>query len=355
MKNYHFLRFFAVLVTALILFSFSTSQVFSQESDSDQDGIVDRLELWVAQSFMPIFEYDENERDPIAGTYGIYEYQDVVYLYQVTPVWCNYVPGDDYYYLQDYQPGAPLERVLLTVVATYEYDFVPVDLAGPDTFLSNSTDLDFDHYGDTERAQLCINWTTNPDNSITTSLQYVLLTRHHFGPIFYWYSNFEYPVDGLRIRLQVSEGKHAAYATHDECEDAVSFMNGVLGIMSGEIHTGITDLMQSLYWDEDCSFGNVIYPTVTQQQNVGEFAGRTVYIEELGDPRISALFPGEAIWSIDGADARSQYFCGGYDVPSYNQTHNVSPGFDDHWCAGGLTSKWYSPQCPFAASYCTSF
>jgi hypothetical protein len=284
-------------------------------TDSDCDGATNSQELWIAQNFMPVYEFDEEEHDILQGTDGISEFNDVIFLYQVSRVTCWVTEFDDEYTLIVTDPSSNFEDYLLTVVATYEYDYVPYD-----PVWDSEEDL-FAHYGDTERVQLCIE--VEADGS-STSVLAIQINRHEEADV-YVPDDLEWDSGG-RVHLYVSEGKHGTYISHDECENAVS---------------GI----QWVGWDEDCSDGRVIYPTVNQGLNIGEFANQQVWASDLGDSRVSNLFPGEAIWSLNADDKEhiESRFCGGYDVPQAPGEHTViSPDiYTAPWCAGSLTSKWY--------------
>lgn len=285
--------------------------------DTDGDGIFDSQELWLAQVFMPVFEYDEDEHNIITDADGIREFRDVVYLYQVSPVECyaEALSGVGVRFHLN-PPSRTSSDYLLTIVASYEYDYVPYDPVwwGED-------DL-FAHYGDTERVRVCI----DRNEASWDAVKYIQVNRHHITE---WYLPYELERDGTHPYLYVSEGKHATFATGDECEDEVS---------------GI----QWVGWDEDCEGGEVIRPSVLASLNVGEYTGYRVTTRDLGNSSLSSLYPGEIVWSPDAwdEDDRDHYFCGGYDVDDFDGSHTVvSPNiYDSPWCGGTLDSKWWPDQ-----------
>lgn len=292
----------AITIISILGMLILTKSVFAQTDDIDNDGygFTDAWELELATAFMPIFEFDEDEHNPITGADGIQWGRDVLFYYQVSPVDC-FVNGDQGVVL----PRSDMPTGLMTIVGLYSYDYVPYD-----TVFTSEDDV-FAHYGDTERVRLCLE--AGPSGVYVT---FMTITRHSHQ---HFYRADEITYVGTHPYLYVSEGKHATYVSKSECEDAVSGF-------------------EWLAWDEDCGEGAVIRPEVRADMNVGEYIpGMRVMFTN------AALFPNEAIWTNNTSEAhRDNHFCGGYNVPDYNSDHSViSPGYDSPWCAGGLPSKWW--------------
>jgi hypothetical protein len=301
----------------------SSQNTGAQNGDTDEDGIPDSTELFIAQSFMPVFEFDEEEHNIVTGAKPIREFQDFAFLYQVSQVKCgvNAGSGAIRFYLEEMDsPNEVPEWIenstsyLLTVVAAYGYDYVPYDP------VSGSEEDLLAHYGDTERVRICI---VLENESYVT--RYIMMNRHgeswnYLAHEIDWYEN-SHPY------LYISEGKHATFASGDECEDSI-------------------EGAEWLGWDEDCSDGILIAPTVTAGLNVGEWSSQGVlYTSEMNQSQLGDTFPWEAVWSYNAAgDHRDNYFCGGYLVEDYSEKHDiVTPFYEWEWCGGGLDGKWVKP------------
>jgi hypothetical protein len=322
--------------------SANTESVCSQ--DKDCDGISDDFELWLAQGFMPVFEYDEQEHNPITQTSGILEGLDVIYLYQVSEVKCGVNAGGTggvnlvQFILEPKDttkslPSWITEKTsyLLTVVSTYQYDYLPYD-PGP-----GEEDL-FNHYGDTERVRICV--VHDGDNYVA---RFLIINRHNEKDM---YQLSKVPTwEGSHPYLFVSEGKHATFVSESECRGSVSASQIIDNPFEG-------DNWKWLGFHEDCGGGKVIRSTVLASYNVGEpysfmpESGRVVLHDMAiagGWPYDMDPFGIEVVWSAwaDDSNNRDHYFCGGYNIDYYLGTHNVTTGYDSPWCAGQLANKWW--------------
>lgn len=316
--------------------------------DCDEDGISNSRELWIAETFMPVFEFDEGEHNILRGTSGIQQQDDVVFLYQVSEVKCGVhaISGiGTRFILEPLDTDMSLPSwiedstsYLLTVVAAYEYDYLPYD-PGP-----GEEDV-FNHYGDTERVRICI--VHEDDQFIVRS---VYINRHHELAL-YVRSDLEW--DGSHVYLYVSEGKHATFASESECRGSVSASDTLDYITDPGNFVGLSvyhleswkGFFESLSWvgfREDCGGGRVIRPVVYEDYNVGEY----IWLAEttMGD-MAPELPDNEMVWSYyaEANWAREHYFCGGYDVGDYDSTHQVVIGYRSPLCAGSLVTKWWPP------------
>ncbi|MBC8505409.1 MAG: hypothetical protein ISR58_08965 [Anaerolineales bacterium] len=314
----------------------------SQQSaaDIDGDGISDDTELWIAESFMPVYEFDYEEHNILkVGSISIRENRDVMFLWQVSPVKCGVkaTSGAIRFYLETLDSNASLpswiensESMLLTVVATYPYDYVPFDL---------TTEQDiFTHYGDTERVRLCI---TKEESNY--SLLFAQINRHHETA--YYVSSDLTIIDNSHPYLFVSEGKHATFASDAECEGSVSALH-IFHVENPFDKEEWKEGFSGAGWDEDCDGGPVIRPSVVASLNVGEYEPNTgVYTNHLGNSQLSSLFPGEVVWNPD-TRGRGSVFCGGYDIEldDYSEKYEVITGYNSPWCSGTLDSKWWPPR-----------
>jgi len=382
----------------------------NSNTDSDCDGLDNEEELWVAQNFAPIylFDRDENEHKKLETpdgdkrmegfVSGVEEFENVAFLYQVSPVNCI-EDGKLYGDTNDkYNPSG----VLLTIVMLNDYDYVPLkqkdDLVD---FVTGPGEHDtFAHYGDTERTQICLSRKANgslgtsdkgaefyPHSSNRAGEKWVFrpvavsIKRHGHD---FNYSPNEIPFWGRTSGylshpyFWVSEGKHGLYVSHDECESYPDAFDVTL--LEG-------GFFAYLGWDEDCSGSDFdeIHPTITSEFNVGEY--RTELIINTSErPNLANAFPkGEWVWALDDHeryDRNKDYFCGGNDVENPRDKHSivnfgsgdllsgllsaVSPFadpldmvdifpeinlkegiYEQAICAGGLHGKWYVP-----AIYC---
>ncbi len=321
---------FAVLTLLLILQAMGSTPALAKtedqiesdllvtEPDTDGDGLENAEELWVANTFAPVYEYDEQEHNIITGHSPIAEGTDVAYYYQVTQAFCD-VPNNKI-------DQSSKEHTVLTIVATYPYDYLPYDP------VVGGEDDRWAHNGDTEMIRVCFqrldkqpaNWSKfhgavyqrkNGGKNIWYLPTVVFLKRHTGAPVMHsardgmqWES-----ISSTHFRLYISEGKHATYRFVDECE------NNVGGF-------------QWLGWDEDCAGGVVIRPTHLQsaKYNVGE-ANKPAFT------KINVFNSSRAEY----AWGPKQRFCGGLNTFSPDRKHDVvAHVYDENNCAAGLGSKW---------------
>ena len=303
--------------------------------DSDNDGICNDLENWFANEFMPIFIFDEDEHNILIDQPKEFFNLDagVNFLYQVSPVNCYYLTNSNtgehspFYEVDPWPYGSGYtvpRRILLTVNIIYPYDYVPID---PPGFDERDT---FAHHGDLETIRTCLE---DEDRDGIYMEEFIHIRRHGHDAVYVDMAN-DFEWEYRSPLLYVSEGKHATYASIDECEDAIS---------GG----------QWLAWDEDCGEGIKIYPPVDPRLNVGEFyPGKEMTLSDIGlqghfkftADYIGSNFIDEHIWTTNynNKSNREMYFCGGIDVIDYTGTHNVAPGYDSDNCPGSLHDKWWS-------------
>lgn len=332
--------------------------------DDDADGISNALEHHIAETFVPAYEFDEEE-------HTIYEWfegagyprinEDIFFLYQVSPVQCGLKVGSfsganliqfilEPEWEKFFRGSAEIpshildtETYLLTVVAVFRYDYLPFD-AGP-----GENDL-FAHYGDTERVRICIS-----RDGDQLRFTWMWINRHHETAMYLpswideWYLTHPH--------LYVSEGKHATFTSERECRDSVRISQiwenyepnlflGVYGLATGFDKNSF----QALGWREDCGGGDdplFILPSMDPTRNVGEYVpGQRITTATLGNEELaSALEFPEAIWSPHTQDKdpvhRDGFFCGGFDHLGYSGTHSVTIGYESPLCGGSLDSKWF--------------
>lgn len=308
----------------------------SSYPDADNDGISDETEQWAIDTFTPYFLYDEDEHDIIIdqSTYNFGEFYGVVYLYQVSPVDCSTWGVDNSYFAVydafSYKDSTP-PTILLTVVATYSYDYAPMESVIP----FDDEDDEFNHYGDTEAVRICL---SDPENDDTYVVDFVHVVRHSHDHVYFKNSLY---FDDWHPILYISEGKHAAFSNKDECESANPWY-------------------QDLVWDEDCAEGKYIIPQY--RPNVGEYYyGKSMFISDFNlqnsfnlvspSPYFFELsdiynpFYDEAVWAsnYNVSRHRDNKFCGTYDVADANNHHWIGPA-ELPYCGGSLHSKWWSPM-----------
>lgn len=342
----------SIVLALLILVLMVPNQVVNtakQASDRDGDGFPDWEEDFVAEKYMPYFEYDEEEYNYNTGSQPIRQFEDVIYLYQITPAYCEAVEVASSFNVTilDHQPGTYMSTILMTVVAIYPYDYVP------DLSTASGRENVFAHFGDTEVVRLCIHRTENTEGSVNYQVGFVQMIRHSHAHT-YWYSDFEETQDG-HVWIHVSEGKHAGFASYGECEHS-------------------NDLsIQQVAWDEDCDDGIKIMPYTGPEANVGEqnaffdipFSSTSFasWMQNRGY-QMSGFNPSyrgytdtydEYVWIASSLTPRASRYCGTYpinDFDSSNKRTIVSVGgvsvYEQEWCAGGIASKWYVPSVPFS-------
>ena len=244
--------------------------------DLDQDGLSDDDELWLAQSFNPWLIYDEGESaDP---------YTEVVMLYQVTP---------------DVDMDAYLTcDALITYVPHYPKDY-------------GDTAADIgEHWGDNESIRVCAR--LNPFDEDSWSVYSILIKRHFDPQQGYILGQITF-AENAHIKLWISEDKHAAYISPEEC-----------GAYDKVPKWWIPD-----FPFEDCSGGPELYLTIAPELNVGERNHPNFDLfSEAENPKLTGLFPNEYAWS-------NLPFCG--SAPDRLIAQVVEN------CAGATGGKWWPP------------
>ena len=315
----------------------SVEDYFPYDNDDDQDGLNNQFEFNIMNTIKPKFVYDEEEHNILLGQDpdDFEQLKGVVYLYQVSPASCKLDSGGNAVYasfsnLEDKQSPS---TVLLTIVAIYPYDYLPWKNKwgvkwGEDDYLA--------HHGDVETLKICLR---NNSNNIY-ELDFIHVRRHggdhtyrHGDLEWEFYNTSDHPV------LYVSEGKHATYASEDECEDAMPWY-------------------QEAGWDEDCGGGKEIWPIAYDKinnvyYNVGEYSpGKALTLDDFGlsehfkntASHIGSSYVNEYIWTpyFEDKNNRQAYFCGGIDINDFTGSHNVIPlVYDAENCPGGLHGKWW--------------
>lgn len=299
---------FSILVVLLAFSSLGlTGLPAPNPSDPDSDHLATDLELWASTNFSPVYYYDKNEHNILDDTDTIQHGRDVTFLYQVSPVTCDTS--------KNMVTKAGGDDLLLTVVALYEYDYL--DLNGSK----------FMHYGDTETVALCLKKFSGSkvptrgkiySGSTGYAFAYMHIHRHGEKPEFYAADEAGMEWEKTtRVRLFISKGKHAAYKSDHECENAS--------------HWG--------YEFEDCSNTDdspqIIDPASLRSaaNNVGERNQKAfATIKVFNNART------EYVWGD------KQAFCGGIsnsdtDSPDRKQSKTIGP--DVPVCAGGIGGKWF--------------
>ncbi len=316
-------------------------------NDSDCDGISNAEEAWVAETYAPVYIYDNEEHNIVLGTEDFQEFRDVIYFYQVSAVHCNTT--------QNIVETSLRNDVLLTVVATYPYDYIPIGTG------NESDELDvLGHFGDTERVRICLERTVKDgteleefkdgfgkDSSIEYNIGFVQINRHNYFNTFQP-DDFRWQND-THFYVHVSEGKHATYISAEEC---LAHPRDITALV---FYEDCADLLDSQ---------NIIEPTLTDNLNVGEVGAQLIKgTDELTGDAIDMFTLNEPVW-IDIE------FCGGYppeDLLDTSQTaevrnllntsdtqfltvlNTVLPFVDfqtgriSEVCGGSLQSKWWIP------------
>jgi hypothetical protein len=183
------------------------SRAAQNYSDTDQDGITDALELYIATTYAPQLIFDENEQENVSQT--------LLPLYQVSPL--RHHSGQDgamlvFTFLYDNDNGADFDQ-----------DWSFGNLWGSACGLAMDP---FDQYfgthcGDTETIYFFI---ANYNNWSSTYLQSIYWKRH-YDPVYETSGDVVAYVDftnsGNRSHpvIHVSEDKHGMYPSKDACED----------------------------------------------------------------------------------------------------------------------------------------
>lgn len=143
--------------------------------DSDNDGLYDYMETWIAQSFAPYYIFDEKQqsRRPCGGVHQLGlnisvclnspGYMPLLFLYQVVPGEINGVP-----------------HVLYIVTALYDLDYVEWDEDAGTSILW--------HYGDSESVEIYIQCDISPCNEGDFKVTGIQINRHGKG---HWYDDSE--------------------------------------------------------------------------------------------------------------------------------------------------------------------
>lgn len=252
--------------------------------DEDGDGLSDHTELWVAQTFAPVYIFDEEE--PM---------ENVGYVYQVSPVIQNNIPG-----------------VLFTLVALYQKDYAEI----MDEFMH------IIHYGDTERLAIFIS-VSNGDYVFGNYVFENVEINCHGGKKFYWRDELSF--DGTHFLAYPSQGKHCVFIDPN-CGGSKDYF----------------------FYDEDCAGQTPFIPHLPEELNVGEVNHKN-FTKTDQRSQLASLFPGETIWG-------DERFCGGYDVPFpddlvYDLDIPYVPDLADfleimgkpRMCAGSIGGKWFRP------------
>lgn len=331
-------------VSSIGAYPASQYQECDNQYDRDCDGLNDSLELWIAQTFAPVYHFDEGEHNILLPeTSGIQEYRDVAFLYQVTPADCIEQTPPRIEESSDSQNG-----VLLTIVATYLYDYFPLEgLWG----LTSEYDT-FGHFGDTEMLRLCLNRYGGYDvptprelmnmhgaeyspvvdfkvsiRRLALSVAFVEIKRHDDAPKLYRPTDIPHWSQTTHPEFYVAEGKHAVYVSTAECGDYMSWYGG-----------------EVVAWDEDCSKGYNIQPTMNEGLNVGEReAEHHLLVTTYDNPQLRHTFPfPEAIWENEMGR-----FCGWCNASNRNGDRTFigvgGVGISVPVCAGELDGKWWPP------------
>ncbi|MBI5351577.1 MAG: zinc ribbon domain-containing protein [Chloroflexi bacterium] len=292
--------------------------------DSDQDGLQNWVEEYIAQKYAPYYVFDANELwwRPCSNSLrkvttdvciNLPEYQaipPVNFIYQARPGTIN---GEPY--------------VLLVITVLYDIDY-----AHPKWVSSILW-----HFGDTESLELYIHCFGEDCNQAEKGywMDGIQMNRHSKG---YWdqASDFDMvdpfghmPTDGSATHpvVYVSLGKHGVYPNMNVCNNIV-------------VEGGLA---------EHCSVGGWrgVPPLQGLPTNVGEINFPNMAVQDF----INIVFPNEKIWD------KYFDFCGGRVVPAYGGQGTAPFGLGSVFhidpflealqdsqvpvCAGSVGSKWY--------------
>ncbi len=307
--------------------------------DSDGDGIYDWLEEWIVETFAPIYIFDEHE--PSGSTEGAFQStlgpiptlismggfqlltplppgdshpsENMVFAWQVSPVPTPNAVSNN-------------PSVAITIVGLYRNDWVDLGYSNGGSWW---------HYGDTERMRIfvdlsgpyCAEQQLTPDCLSSASYRLVRMTlnRHHETA---WYEphqlGYIWDAQGRpHFAAFVSEGKHAVYASYEECENAKVFGPVNENCAHGYIWSDVDFL-------PDLNVGEVGRPLIQQLTHVPDFA------------RVFGTDGDERAWD------RNWRFCGGYNIPVEDRfrTNDVLTFFGQSspMCAGPVGNKWFEPH-----------
>jgi len=291
--------------------------------DSDADGLSDWTESELAQQYVPVLLFDEEETsclDPV---------DDMAMLWQATPSATFPAPSEGVPQVTAPAPSDSFDEapyVVLTFVSAYTQDCgawgMEIDLGALKA-----------HPGDTETAYLVLRRTGSWWEPAELRL------KRHYEPV-HTYTASELRYTGTHPAIWVSESKHASYISDTECEgnpvywknESNNFFkniaNWLLGQACVENAFGLGLCM------EDCGGGMALLPSVPLSLNVGEInvlnasganldtVERETFdtIADAENTRVARLFGTERAWYPDDD------FCGGLGQHSH--------------CAGSLSGKW---------------
>lgn len=291
--------------------------------DSDADGLSDWTESELAQQYVPVLLFDEEETtclDPV---------DDMAVLWQATPSATFPAPSEG---VPAVTPPAPSDSfdeapyVVLTFVSAYTQDCgawgMEIDLGALKP-----------HPGDTETAYLVLRRTG------TWWEPAELRLKRHYEPV-HTYQASELRYSGTHPAIWVSESKHASYISDTECEGNPvywknknnSLFKDIINWLAGQ--ACVENAFGLGLCMEDCGGGTALLPSVPLSLNVGEVnvlnasganldtVERETFdaIADAENTRVARLFGTERAWFPDDD------FCGGLGQHSH--------------CAGSLSGKW---------------
>ncbi|MBI5842364.1 MAG: zinc ribbon domain-containing protein [Chloroflexi bacterium] len=269
-------------------------------TDTDEDGLNDGFEEWIANAFVPIFQYDEDEDVPR---------EQVMRFYQVTPIYKTSPNVWNYpqYQFPEYQ-GPP--GILITYVVAYTWDT-------GDAVLGIEA-----HAGDAEAIRIFL---VNPRNDPFTWNPVVIMIKRHFDDPEAYYS-YQFQWSQTHPIVWVSEDKHAMYSNWEECDDySVGFE----------------------YCDSKGYQINSPIVSGGDGFNVGERLNHP--FSEIPNNTLG-LFANEFVWS-SSASKLPVYDNQGNVIGSYDAAENFCGGYSGSKCGGGMDGKWWPMSNPQSRGY----
>jgi hypothetical protein len=280
--------------------------------DTDDDGLDDATEDWLANAFVPYVEYaghdDVNKK-----------ISEIIRFYQVTPIYKTF-PELLYKYNYIFPGYSGPPGVLITYVYAYKQD------TGTSIFEIEG------HNGDLEYIRILLVHPRDVPWAWVPAV--IVVNKHGNDPDFLWNGqkirgedNFDIPQTwyGTHIKLWASAHKHAFYAYHYDCEN----------YKPKEDPTGLVKF-------EDCGGGYILDTPITPGEdgfNVGERLN-PAFVRIPNNPR--GLYTSEYAWS--GSESMVPVYDASNNmqvVGTFDASGSFCGGLGGSPCATGMNAKWW--------------